>query len=109
MNIFLAREIAKRLGIRCTLMRASDIPVNGRADDYTYAIVKELGGTAYIRGMGEQRYARSRRWSEDGALEVINIGYADELQHDPTGTWRNGYSVIDLILASPEPVMRYFG
>lgn len=108
LNIFLIKEIAAKLAIQCRFTRSSEIPVSGKADSYTYAIVKELGGKTYIRGMGEQRYANDPRWAEDRDLDVVNIDYEQELQSDPAGTWRKGYSVIDLMLRQ-EQDPDYFG
>ena len=109
MNIFLVKNIAERLGIKCKFVRSGNIPVSGKADDYTYAIVKELGGTTYIRGKGEQRYAKNRAWTNDLSLTVVNIDYMQQIDSDPSGTWRNGYSVIDLFLMSAIDTAGYFG
>lgn len=109
MNIFLIQEIATKLGIGCRFLRSGNLPVAGKADRYTYALVKELGGTTYIRGKGEQRYAKSPEWGSDPDLTVLNIDYTTELKNDPTGTWRNGYSIIDLLLMSAQSPESYFG
>ena len=109
MNIFLIQEIAAKLGIKCRFLRAGDLPVSGKADRYTYALVKEVGGTTYIRGRGEQRYATSPEWASDPELTILNIDYENERNQDRTGTWRNGYSIIDLLLMSTQSPESYFG
>lgn len=108
MNIFLIQEIASFCGIDCAYVRASELAVSGKADVYTYRIVKELGGTQYIRGMGEQRYARSGTWQSDKTLEINQVDYKNEMENDPTGTWKHGYSMVDLIMRKGD-VSGYFG
>jgi len=98
MNISLIKAIAEKLDIKCKMIRSSALPVKGKADTYTYWIVKHLNGMAYIRGKGEQQYAKDPAWQNDQTIEVMNIDYDPFLKNDTSGTWKNGYSVIDLLL-----------
>ena len=82
------------------MIKSSALPVKGKADTYTYRIVKHLNGTTYIRGKGEQRYAKNPAWENDQSIGVMNIDYDPFLKNDPSGTWKNGYSVIDLLLTN---------
>jgi hypothetical protein len=101
MNIFLIKEIAKNLDIKCKMIKSSALPVYGKADTYTYQIVKHLDGIAYIRGKGEQRYAKDPVWQIDQSIEVVNINYDPFMKNDPSGTWQNGFSIIDLLMENP--------
>ena len=98
MNIFLVQKIAQELQIKCKFLRSSTLPVSGKADTYTYNIVKHLEGSGYIRGKGEQKYAQNPNWQTDPTIEVVNINYDKFIQNDITGSWKNGYSVIDWMM-----------
>ena len=100
MNIYLVQQIAEKLQIKCRFLRSSELPVFGKADTYTYNIVKHLEGRAYMRGKGEQRYAQNPKWQTDPEIEVVNINYDKFIQNDNTGSWKNGYSIIDLLMTT---------
>ena len=102
MNMFLVKEIAKKLNIKCTFLLSSQLPVFGKADTYTYHIVKHLGGDVYVRGKGEQRYACNTNWQIDPSIKVVNINYDSYIQNDMTGSWKNGYSIIDWMMYREE-------
>jgi hypothetical protein len=103
MNMFLVKEIANKLNIKCNFQLSSHLPVSGKADTYTYNIVKHLEGDVYIRGKGEQRYSRNSNWQTDSEIEVLNISYDTFIHDDHTGSWKSGYSIIDWMMYVGEP------
>ena len=103
MNIELIKNIAKMLKINCVFVKSSEIPVTGKADTYTYRIVKYLDGTQYFRGKGELLYARNPVWNKDHDLELIDIDYTQMIKEDTTGAWRNGFSILHELINSVEP------
>jgi len=64
------RELAARLGITTPIVRASDLAVNGRATDLLIAIVRAVGGAAYLAGGGAGGYQEDEQFAAAG-IELI--------------------------------------
>lgn len=56
LNIFMICEIANVMNISVEYHKSSDLPVQGKADEYNAAIVSHLGGKLYLSGVGGKRY-----------------------------------------------------
>lgn len=64
------RRLAETLGHSGTIVRASDLDVQGRATELLVDIVRALGGTAYLAGSGAGGYQENERFAAAG-IELI--------------------------------------
>jgi hypothetical protein len=66
-NAHLIAALADKLGIRCRLLKSSDIPTGGAAgDDRLIAIVKAAGGMTYLSGKGGAGYQDPAKFAAAG-------------------------------------------
>jgi WbqC-like protein family len=82
LNIELVLRLSGILGIRNTFCRSSDLPVAGKGGEYNIALVKHLGGTAYLSGMGGKNYMRMDEFAS-GDIEMRFTGFGDWLSQNP--------------------------
>jgi WbqC-like protein family len=64
------RRLAETLGIATPMVRASDLAVDGRATELLIAIVRAVGGAAYLAGGGAGGYQDDAAFAAAG-IEVI--------------------------------------
>jgi RimJ/RimL family protein N-acetyltransferase len=64
------RGLAPRLGITTPIVRASDLDVDGRATERLIAIVRAVGGAAYLAGGGAGGYQEDEQFAAAG-VELI--------------------------------------
>jgi RimJ/RimL family protein N-acetyltransferase len=60
------RRLADTLGLTTTIVRASDLDVQGSATELLVDIVRAVGGTAYLAGGGARGYQQDARFSTSG-------------------------------------------
>jgi RimJ/RimL family protein N-acetyltransferase len=60
------RRLAEAIGIRTPIVRASDLPVDGRATELLVDIVRAVGGAAYLAGGGAGGYQEDERFAANG-------------------------------------------
>ena len=86
------RRLADHLGIGTPIVRASDLAVEGRATDLLIAIVRAVGGSAYLAGGGTGGYQDDERFAAAG-VELIPQDYAAP----------HGLSIIHELLSGERP------
>ena len=59
-NQRLIAALAAYLGIRCGILRSSEIQAPGASDERLIALIQAVGGTRYLSGKGGQNYQVSR-------------------------------------------------
>ena len=69
------RQVAETLGITTPIVRASDLRADGRATERLIAIVRAVGGSAYLAGGGAGGYQEDERFAGAG-IELIPQDFA---------------------------------
>ncbi len=68
LNICLNTEIARRLGITCKIVKASDIPCEGKKESLVINLCRAVGGDCYISGLGAKNYQDEQDFAEQGVV-----------------------------------------
>lgn len=96
LNITLLEWVLSIIGLEKTLVRASDLNVNGESTQLLINIVKNLGGNAYISGFGGANYQEEELFERSGiALKYYDFRHPVYLQ-----LWNDfipNLSIIDLL------------
>ena len=66
LNVTVTECLFERLGIKCKRVRASQLNVNGAADDLVANICKALGADVYLSGQGARSYQDEKKFRERG-------------------------------------------
>ncbi len=102
LNIRLILLMSELLGINCVFHRSSELPVSGKKGSaYNVALVKHIGGTAYLSGMGGRNYQGMDEFKAEG-IGMEFSGFGDWLLQCPYSQaqgseYIGGLSVVDAL------------
>lgn len=78
LNVSLITAVCRSMGIKTTLLRASELKVSGNKADLLLQIIKQLGGTCYFANQGSKVYLEQEH--DSFRAQGVNICY-QQWQH----------------------------
>ena len=97
LDVALTKALCKCLGVETEFVLASTLGSEGKKDDKLLAIVKRLGGDAYVSGPSAAAYLRPELWQEAGVRLLYKdySGYPEYPQIAPP--FAPGVSIVDTL------------
>lgn len=100
-NATLVMECAKHLGLSARFVFSSQLKASGKGTDLNLSIVKELGGTAYLAGIGSLNYQDDAAFQQASIVPVMH-DFGKWIKSHPydqgTGAFTGGLSLIDALM-----------
>lgn len=96
-NISIIQIICRYLGLCPTLIRASDLKVEGKGTDLLVHICKELGASTYLAGAGAVKYQEDEKFAAIGVL-VQHSSFQPTKYNQLWGEFVENLSVVDALM-----------
>ncbi len=89
-------ELARYLGLTCSILRSSELLAPGASDERLIALIQAVGGTRYLSGKGGQNYQDSEKF-RIACIDLDVCPYLPKPYHQIHGGFTSGLSVLDSI------------
>lgn len=88
--------LLKSLDISTKIIRASDLDISGKKDEYILNICKNLGADQYLSGPDGRNYLNLQQW-HDANIDVLFHDYQHPVYPQLYGNFEPNMSIIDLL------------
>lgn len=99
-NIALLEAIRTVLGIRCQVVKSSELNVTGQSTQRLINLVQQVRGTEYLSGGGGSKYQEESMFEAVG-IKLCYSDFSHPMYPQLWGEFAKGLSVIDLMFNDP--------
>lgn len=97
-NLTAIRTLCRSLGLVTPIVLGTSLAAEGRATDHLIAMVKAVGGSAYLAGGGAAGYQDDSKFAEAGVELVYQRFEHPVYRQFNTAGFRSGLSIVDALM-----------
>lgn len=95
-NIRFISEIVRKLEFNTTLLKASDLNVQGKSTERLKNLILSVDGNCYLSGKGGEKYQEEEIFTRNG-IQLLYTDFKHPLYPQLWGSFRSNLSIIDLL------------